>query len=160
MLFLKEEEMYMLEETVNVRLGAWSLRADVGPGSLSYPVGRSGLIWETVAIVFDIYVYSVLLKIHGDWQQDTGDGRKVFLVLTVIRLGWGTRSHICRDSPKMVSPDATHKQLLRFLMLNIAGSRQKKPLSPHRWVVIQNMGGGLKFFWIDCWERGWNIEGG
>ena len=124
------------------------------------PVGRGGPIWETVSIVFKIYVYSVLLKIHGDWHQDAGDGRKVFLGLTVIRLAGGTRCHICWDRPKMVSPDSTHEQLLRFLKLTIAGSWQRKPSNLRGLVIIRNMEGGLKPFWIDCWEKGWNMEGG
>ena len=69
------------------RCGAWS----------PLPGWLWGGIWEIVLIVFDIYVYSVLLKIHGDWQQDAGDGWKSFLGLTVIKLGWGTRGHIFWD---------------------------------------------------------------
>ena len=37
MMLLKEEEMYMLEETVNIGLGARSLSADAGPGFPSHP---------------------------------------------------------------------------------------------------------------------------
>ena len=87
MMLLKEEKMYMLEETDNVGLGVRSLSADAGPGSHLLPFGRGGPIWETVSNFFYIYAYNVLLKIHGDWPQDAGDGQKVFLGLTIIRFG-------------------------------------------------------------------------
>ena len=38
--------------------------------------------------------------------------------------GWndGARGHICCEPPMRVSPDPTHRQLLRLMMLTIAGS--------------------------------------
>ena len=58
MMLLKEEEMYMLEETVNAGLGARSLSADMGSGSPSHQlvvVGRSGRQCQ----LFFIYMYIV-----------------------------------------------------------------------------------------------------
>ena len=46
-------------------------------------------------------------------------------LLAQLLLGWNyeARGHICCDPPPIrVSPDATHKQLLRLMMLTIAGS--------------------------------------
>ena len=44
--------------------------------------------------------------------------------LAQLLLGWNyeARGHICYEPPMRVSPDATHKQLLRLMMLTIAGS--------------------------------------
>ena len=44
--------------------------------------------------------------------------------LAQLLLGWNyeARGHICCEPPMRASPDATHKQLLRLMMLTIAGS--------------------------------------
>ena len=41
---------------------------------------------------------------------------------TVMGWNYGARGHICCDPHVSVSPDATHKQLLRLMMLSTAGS--------------------------------------
>ena len=66
---------------------------------------------------FVVCFFFFLLKIHGDcWQ-----GAKF---LAQLLLGWNyeARGQICCELPTKVSPDATHKQLLRLMMLTIAGS--------------------------------------
>ena len=77
----------------------------------------------------------------GSWLADLRDGVNCFVFLNPFenpwrllagcwngekfqaQLGWnyGARGHICCDPPMRVSPDATHKQLLRLMMLTIAG---------------------------------------
>ena len=106
----------------NGQCRVWSLipERDAGPGSPS-----PGWLWwadlgdciNCFIYIYNIYIYiyicSVLLKIHGDWLQDAGDGKKVFLGLAIIRLGCGTRGYNA-ETPKMVSPNATHKSCRNF----------------------------------------------
>ena len=77
------------------------------------------------------------------WLDELGDGVNCFVffsfenpwrllarcwsgekLLAQLLLGWNyeDRGHICCEPPTKVSPDATHKQLLRLMMLTIAGS--------------------------------------
>ena len=46
------------------------------------------------------------------------------MFLAQLLLGWNyeARGHICCEPPTKVFPDATHKQLLRLMMLTIAGN--------------------------------------
>ena len=74
--------------------------------------------------------------------------------LVQLLLGWnyGARGHVCSDTPLRVFPDETHKQLLRLMMLTIAGS----PLGMEYWRGGMKNGGVWKVlhgFWI-C-----NIDG-
>ena len=155
MMLLKEEEMYILEETVNAELGAWSQGVDAELSS-SFPwlvvVAWSGR-WCGLFLIY-IYIYIVFF-FKNPWRLAARCWRWVKNIPGIYCYQVGMRDqepHLLR-TPKMVSPDATHKQLLRFLMLTITGSWERKPLSPRGLVVIWNMEGGLKS-WIDCWERG------
>ena len=82
----------------------WSRRADLGDG---------------VNFFFNTYIsFRKSMEITGKMLE----WRKVFLAQ--LLLGWNNmaRGRICCDPPMRVSPDATHRQLLRLMMLIIAGS--------------------------------------
>ena len=141
--------MYMLEETVNVGLGAQTLSAD--------PSGWS-------------------------WRSDLGDGVKCFWYICIRRSlenPWILAARCWRFAKSV--PGINYYQvgmrdqelhMLRspplrwyFLMQQINNCwyfwcSQLKGVGrgshPRGLVVIWNMEGGLKSFWIDCWKRIWN----
>ena len=63
------------------------------------------------------------LSLENPWRFQAGclNGEK-FVAQLLLGWNYGPMSHICCDPPMRVSPDATHKQLLRLMMLTIAGS--------------------------------------
>ena len=112
---------YGTKETVDDGLGGRCLgagRCPVAPPSgwswlddLGEPSPRS------IALFFFFFSFENLWRLLARcWN-----GEKF---LAQLLLGWNYEAsgHICCEPPTKVSPDATHKQLLRLMMLTIAGS--------------------------------------
>ena len=75
--------------------------------------GRSG---RWCQLLFFFFFENPWRLLAGCWN-----GEKF---LAQLLLGWNyeARGHICCEPLTKVSPDATHKQLLRLMMLTIVGS--------------------------------------
>ena len=102
------------EETVDNGLGGRCL--DVGWCPVAPPSGWSWLD----DLCFTLFFF---LSFKNPWRllARCWNGEKF---LAQLLLGWNyeARGHICCEPPMRASPDATHKQLLRLMMLTIAGS--------------------------------------
>ena len=114
------------------RRRGWEDDAWARGGVLLLPTlaGHGWPISETVSIV-------AFFPFENQWRSLAGcwNGEKF---LAQLLLGWNYRAwgHICSDPPMRISQDAIHKQLLRLMMLTIAGS----PL-------------GMKYWW--GWYEKW-----
>ena len=88
------------------------------------PVAPPGWSWlDDLGDGVNCFVFCFFLSFENPWRflARCWNGGKF---LTQRLLGWNyeARGHICCEPPMRVSPDATHKQLLRLMMLTIAGS--------------------------------------
>ena len=132
--------MWYFEETVDDGVGRTM------PGRRA--VSGCSPLWRVMAGQFGkrCQLFIFLLKIHGDYWQGVGMVKSV-PSSTVTEAG---ATYALTPPPPRVSPDATHKQLLRLMILTITGS----PLDmEYCWHGMKN-GGDLKVlqgFWIWAW---------
>ena len=99
-----------------------------GRGAVSgcFPSG-----WSWQADLWDgVNCFVFFLSFENPWRLLAGcwSGGK-FLAQLLQGWNYGPRGHICCEPSMRVSPDATHKQLLRLMMLAIAGN----PLCMEYW---------------------------
>ena len=79
--------------------------------------------WSWLADLRDGVNCFVFLSFENPWRLLAGcwNGEK-FLAQLLLSWNYGARGHICYEPPMRVSPDETHTQLLRLMMLTISGS--------------------------------------
>ena len=100
------------------RLGGRCLGAGwcpVAPLSGLVVAGRSGRRCQLLLVFFHPF--------ENPWRllAECWNAEK-FLAQLLLGWNYGAWGHICCDPLMRVSPDATHKQLLRLMMLTIAGN--------------------------------------
>ena len=79
---------YALKKRLTTGLGGRCLGAGRCPVASPTSAGHGGPIWETASIVL-MYI-CILLKIHGDYQQDAGTAKGV----TRLERGGGLGLHM------------------------------------------------------------------
>ena len=107
--------------------GTLKRRLTTGLGGRCLGAGRCPVVppaaWSWLDDLGDDVNCFIFLSFENPWRllAECWNGEKF---LAQLLQGWNyqARGHICCYPPMRVSPDATHKKLLRLMMLTIAGS--------------------------------------